>query len=128
MSRVIHFEIHATDPAVLISFYEKLFGWKFTSWGGFPYWLIETGPADQPGINGGLIQRHGPPAAEGQALNSFSCTVDVDDVDDTAARAVAAGAVLAVPKMAVKGMGWLTYIKDPDGNLLGLMQADPAAK
>lgn len=128
MSRVIHFEIHATDPASLISFYEMLFGWKFTSWGGFPYWLIETGPADQPGINGGLIQRHGPPAAEGQALNSFTCTVDVADVDVTVNRALGAGAVLAVPKMAVKGMGWLVYIKDPDGNLLGLMQRDPAAK
>lgn len=71
---------------------------------------------------------HGPPAAEAQALNSFSCTVDVGDVDGTVGRAVAAGAVLAVPKMAVNGVGWLVYIKDPDGNLLGLMQADPAAK
>ena len=31
------------------------------------------------------------------------------------------------PKMAVGGMGWLAYIKDPDGNILGLLESDPAA-
>lgn len=30
--------------------------------------------------------------------------------------------------MAIAGVGWLAYIKDPDGNLLGMMQANPAAK
>ena len=29
--------------------------------------------------------------------------------------------------MPVKGISWLAYIKDPDGNILGLMQMDPAA-
>jgi len=27
----------------------------------------------------------------------------------------------------VPGVGWLAYVKDPDGNILGLLQADPAA-
>jgi predicted enzyme related to lactoylglutathione lyase len=128
MSRVIHFEIQATQPAILIEFYEKVFGWNFSSWGDYPYWLIDTGPGERPGINGGLLQRHGPAAPSGQGVNAFVCTVDVPDVDDAVARAEAAGAVLAVPKMAIAGVGWLVYIKDPDGNLLGMMQSNQAAK
>ena len=37
------------------------------------------------------------------------------------------GATLALPKMPIPGMGWLAYIKDPDGNLLGLMEPDEKA-
>jgi predicted enzyme related to lactoylglutathione lyase len=32
-----------------------------------------------------------------------------------------------LPKMAVPGVGWLAYEKDPDGNICGIMQADPGA-
>ena len=29
--------------------------------------------------------------------------------------------------MAVPGVGWLAYAKDTEGNIFGLMQADPSA-
>ena len=35
---------------------------------------------------------------------------------------------LALPKMAVPGVGWLAYVKDTEGNILGMMQRDPNAK
>jgi uncharacterized protein len=58
MPRVVHFEIHVGDPDRAINFYEKCFGWTFQKWDGpMPYWLITTGPDDQPGINGGLVPR-----------------------------------------------------------------------
>jgi predicted enzyme related to lactoylglutathione lyase len=61
MSRVVHFEIQASQPQVLVEFYSQLFGWSFNKWGGpAEYWLIETGPSDKPGINGGLLPRRGP--------------------------------------------------------------------
>ncbi len=28
MGRVVHFEIHATDPQALMAFYAELLGWK----------------------------------------------------------------------------------------------------
>ena len=51
MPRLVHFEIHATDPEKTIAFYEKVFGWTFQKWEGAdePYWLITTGPTDQLG-------------------------------------------------------------------------------
>ncbi len=127
MPRVIHFEIHATEPEQLIAFYTRVFGWTFTKAEGMDYWLIGTGPSDEPGIDGGLVRRPVPAPVDSPALNAFPCTVQVDSVDATLATAVELGAVVALPKMAVGGIGWLAYIKDPDGNTLGLMEVDPAA-
>ena len=128
MPRVVHFEIHATDPEALVGFYTGLFGWKISRWGEMPYWLVETGAEGDPGINGGLVPRRGPAPAQGQAVNAFVCTVEVLSVDDFFARALDLGGSAAVPKMPIPGVGWLAYVKDPDGNIVGLMQTDPAAK
>jgi predicted enzyme related to lactoylglutathione lyase len=127
--RTIHFEIHATDPERVQAFYRTLFGWQFASWGGpAEYWVITTGEASQPGINGGMVRRRGTAPAEGQPVNAFVCTVDVADLDATLRALPEAGGTLALPKMAGPGVGWLAYVKDPDGNLCGLMQADSAAR
>src|SRR5215813_525790 len=86
MPRVMHFEIHAEDPARAIRFYESLLGWQFTAWGGgeVEYWLIKTGEDGTPGINGGLVRRRG--AIDGQAVIAFVCTVDVTDLAATLAK------------------------------------------
>ncbi len=129
MPRICHFEIHAEQPERAIKFYSDCFGWKFNKWPGeWDYWLITTGPQDQPGIDGGLIMRHGAGPLEGQAVNSFVCTMDVANLDEQLTQVVAAGATIALPKMPVPGVGWLAYIKDTEGNILGLMQDDPQAK
>lgn len=130
MSRPVHFEIHASDPERLIGFYSQLFGWSFNKWEGGDYWLITTGPEDKPGINGGLLPRRGDVPQALAAVNAFVVTVDVDDIDALLERVLQAdmNGVLAVPKMAVPGIGWLAYVKDPDGNIFGMMQADRNAK
>ena len=127
MPRVVHFEIHATEPEVLIDFYTRLFGWSFTRAEGMEYWLIDTGPKDQPGIDGGLVRRPVPGPADSPALGAFPCTVGVESLDETLATSGELGGVVALPKMAVPGIGWLAYIKDPDGNTLGLLQPDSSA-
>ncbi|MBM4185475.1 MAG: VOC family protein [Gemmatimonadetes bacterium] len=127
MPRVVHFEIHATEPERLSRFYAELLGWKIQKWGENPYWLIDSGPADQPGINGGLLPRRGAPPTDGQSVNAFVCTVEVPDLDGTLARALELGASTALPKMAIPGVGLLSYIKDPDGNILGLLQPEARA-
>jgi predicted enzyme related to lactoylglutathione lyase len=127
--RPVHFEIHAADPAAMQTFYQRLFGWRFQAWEGpMEYWVVTTGASGEPGIDGGLMRRRGASPVEGQAVNAFVCTMDVPDVDRTLGDLGAAGGSLALPKMAVPGVGWLAYIKDPDGNLLGIMQMDSGAK
>jgi predicted enzyme related to lactoylglutathione lyase len=127
MSRVMHFEIHASEPEALIEFYSALLGWGFTQQNAMDYWLIETGPAEEPGINGGLVRRPVAGPAESQAVNAFICTVQVDALDETLAANDRLGGRVALPKMPVPGVGWLAYVKDPDGNILGLLEPDPVA-
>jgi len=128
MPRVVHFEIHAADPERVIAYYQALFGWRFDAWGPpGAYWLITTGADGEAGINGGLVPRRGSAAADGQPVNAFVCTVDVPSAADYVSRASELGATVALPMMAVPGVGWLAYMKDPDGNLHGLMQSDATA-
>ena len=122
MTRVIHFEIPADNPERAVDFYTKAFGWQFQKWAGpTDYWLVTTGPASEPGINGGLLKRPHPGAV--------TCnTIGVVSVDDAMKAVESAGGKVTVPKMAIPGVGWLAYCVDPEGNQFGMMQNDPAAK
>jgi predicted enzyme related to lactoylglutathione lyase len=129
MSRVVHFEIHAENPERAVRFYTAVFGWAIKKWDGpVDYWLVNTGPSDQRGIDGGLLLRHGPAPADGQPVNAFVCTISVVSVDDTIATVTANGGTIALPKMSVPGIGWLAYAKDTEGNIFGVLQPDPTAK
>ena len=128
MARITHFEIHADNPARAIAFYNGIFGWEFTQWGGQEYWLIKTGPPEEPGIDGGLLPRRGPRPELGQAVNAYVCTATVESLDKTIADVDAHGGKIALAKMPVPGVGWLAYFHDPEGNIFGAMQNDPNAQ
>ena len=66
--------------------------------------------------NGGLFERQGP------------ITIDVPDVDEYVAQIEANGGKVAMPKMAIPGVGYLVYCYDTENNLFGIMQADKAAR
>ncbi len=122
MPRPIHFEIPADDPQRAIEFYTKVFGWKFTKWDGpTDYWLISTGQAPEPGIDGGLLPRRDP---RQPCVN----TIGVANLPEMIAAVQSTGGSIALPKMPVPGVGWLAYCKDNEGNMFGMMQADPNAK
>lgn len=126
MPRPIHFEIHAENPRRAQKFYSRMFGWEFNPFGPpGQYWVVKTGQG--PGIDGGLIQRRGPEPADGQTVNAFVCTVDVPAIDEALEKARSLGATLALPKMPVPGVGWLAYVKDTEGNLLGMITMDASA-
>ena len=134
MNRVIHFEIHSADPARAARFYGEVFGWEIAEWiipgvelpDEYRYWNVTTG-GGSCGINGGLVFRRGPVPVPGQDANAFVCTIEVESLDAMVEKAVAAGAVVTAPKMPIRGVGWLAYLTDPDGNTFGLMQEDTAA-
>ena len=131
MNRVVHFEIHAAEPKRAIDFYTKIFGWKFEAYGPPDfYWLITTGEKDSPGINGGLVRRQGanPDPKAPTPVIGYACTIDVDNLDKTAASIVAAGGTLALDMHAIPGLAWLAYYKDPESNIFGIYQLDKNAK
>ncbi|GAA2152234.1 hypothetical protein FHX52_0701 [Humibacillus xanthopallidus] len=130
MSRVVHFEIQVDDVERAKAFYAAAFGWSFEDYGQFtgsPYWGIVTGADDEPGINGGLLQRTAPAPAPGQGANAFVATIGVADYDETERRILAAGGQVALPKTALTGMAWQGYYLDTEGNTFGVHQPDPDA-
>jgi predicted enzyme related to lactoylglutathione lyase len=121
MPRPIHFEIPADDPERAIAFYGKVFGWQCQKWEGpIPYWLVQTG-SNGAGINGGIHPR----AFPGQGPVN---TIDVPSCDAAVKQVESAGGKVALPKMAVPGIGWLAYCTDPEGNTFGVLEPDEQAK
>ncbi len=130
MGRPVHFEIQADDIERAKAFYADVFGWTYEDYGhvaGSPYFGVMTGDAEEPGINGGLLQRPAPAPAPEQGTNAFVCTMAVDDYDETERKILAAGGTVALPKMALMGMAWQGYYLDPEGNTFGIHQPDPDA-
>ena len=121
MARIVHFDISGDKPEKLIPFYEKIFDWKFSKWEGpMEYWMIETGPDGQPGINGGLAKRE----RDSRVIN----TIDVKDLDSVVDEIKKNGGTIITEKAPVPGVGWFAQFEDPEGNVLALMQDDPTAK
>lgn len=122
MGRVIHFEIHAADPERAVRFYSTCFGWEFNRWGQEEYWIARTGPDGTPGINGGVLRRRNPAPEDGQPVNAFVCTIDVKNLDEALRLVLDNGGRMAVDKVEMPGLGWLAYVKDTEGNIVGVMQ------
>lgn len=124
MPRVVHFEITADDPDRATTFYHEVFGWNVQKWEGpQDYWLLTTGGAQQPGIDGAIMRRGESPFAA-PVIN----TIDVSSVDEFVAKVEAAGGTVVAPKMEVPGIGHMAYCRDTEGNTFGIMQLDQAAR
>lgn len=122
MSRVVHFELPTSNVQVSKKFFEEVFGWKIELWNGpVEYWTVTTGDPAEPGINGGL----------GGAANEFHGTVntvEVSNLDETIEKVLAGGGQVVMPKDEIPGVGWLAYIREPGGAVLGIIQNIPGAR
>jgi uncharacterized protein len=121
--KVIHFEIPALDTKRAVNFYEKAFGWEFSNYGGgeMDYWLVAAGKDEEPGINGAIAKKDEMHAA---TIN----TLGVVSFEEAVVKIKEAGGQVLLPKMTVPNVGYMTYCKDTEGNVFGIMQSDPQAK
>ncbi|MEK6918541.1 MAG: VOC family protein [Nanoarchaeota archaeon] len=124
LNRPIHFEIQGENPEKLAKFYSDVFGWVIKKWDSpdMDYWMIMTDDKDSnnPGINGGLLKRPCPAPALEQGTNAFTCTMNVESVDDMIKKVVKHGGKIAMPKFAIADMAWQAYCVDPENNVFGL--------
>ena len=130
MAKVVHFEIQVDGVERAKAFSAAVFDWSFQDWSeqlGATYWGITAGPEDEPGANGGLLQRPAPVPGEAHGTNAFVCTMPVADYDETERRILEAGGRVALPKFALTGMAWQGYYLDPEGNTFGIHQPDDKA-
>ncbi len=125
-NRPIHFEVQADDASRAKEFYENALGWQIEKTSmpgvGMDYWTVKTG--EGPGIDGGLYQRKNNPARQ---LNSFDCTISVDDMDKVIEAIKAHGGKIepweGKEKWEMQGLGWFSRAVDTEGNVFGLLQA-----
>jgi predicted enzyme related to lactoylglutathione lyase len=120
--RVVHFEIPYDDGDRARGFYREAFGWELQSMPGMGYTMVSTGPngdngAAEPGfINGGMLSRADSPSAGPVVV------IDVDDIDTALARIGELGGEVLVPRQPVGDMGFSAYVRDPEGNVVGLWE------
>jgi predicted enzyme related to lactoylglutathione lyase len=124
MNTIVYFEIQSSNLGRETNFYRTIFGWKITKDETMPiqYYRIET-----DGIQGALLER---PAdvVPMSGTNAFTCSIEVENFDETAKRILANGGIVAVPKMAISGKCWQGYFLDPDQNVFGIFEADDNAQ
>lgn len=119
MNRFTHFELATDDFEKTAAFYSQVFGWQVYKWEGpVDYWIVDTGDASTPGINGGLM-----PASD--AFKGTVNTIEVDDIDAAIAKVKANGGEMIMDKDVIPGVGYQAYFKDNVGIIVGLHQADP---
>ena len=121
--RVVHFELPVGDPQRAGEFYRKAFGWSLMPMPEMDYTIVMSGPTSEesgptePGfINGGLNLRENAPGG------APCIVVDVDDLDDALSEVQAAGGEVVVERVPVGDMGGTAYVRDPEGNIIGLWQ------
>lgn len=119
MPRVVHFELPTENMGASKKFYETVFGWHLEKFKGpVDYMLVMTGDPNSHGIDGGL----------GGAANQFKATVntlEVEEIDQLLQTVLANGGEIVVPKDEIPGVGYLAYIREPGGAVLGLLQPFP---
>jgi predicted enzyme related to lactoylglutathione lyase len=121
MGRVIHFEINADNPERAVKFYEGVFGWKISTWGGpVDYWLVSTGERNKPGVDGAIMKR--------MDKETTVIFVDVPSVDEFLKKVVKVGGKAITEKTPIPGTGYSAYCRDTEGNVFGLFQEDSSAK
>jgi len=80
------------------------------------YWMINTGAANIPGINGGLMKREMP-------QDNITSYISVPSADESAAKIKAQGGQIIQPKTEVMGVGYIAVAKDTEGNVFGIIES-----
>jgi predicted enzyme related to lactoylglutathione lyase len=126
--RVVHFEIPYDDGDRARNFYKEMFDWQLMTMpemGG--YTLVTSGPSGDQGptepgfINGGMLSR------EQAATSGPVVVVDVPSIDASLEKISGLGGAVVAPKTAVGDMGFAAYVKDPEGNVIGLWENAPSS-
>ncbi len=115
-NRLVHFELPAEKPEELSKFYSNVLGWHFNQVPvpGINYWLCDD-PTHGPGPTVAVLQRQN---ATQPVLNYIA----VASIEAVIAKAAENGAAVALPRTEVPGNRAIAVIRDPEGNLFGLME------
>jgi len=114
-------ELHTSDPAGALRFYEKVLGFTHKTMNTGPggdYYVLES----RDGVGRGGVTHHLPKGVSPHWLPY----VEVDDPDATIARAKKLGAKIPTAPEDIPGVGRFGVLEDPTGAMLAVMKAQPA--
>jgi uncharacterized protein len=108
-------ELHTSDLAKAQAFYGPLFGWKFETvpMPGTQYAMIDSG-SDQAG---GMIKD-----TEGKAPAMWLTYINVENLDQSAAKAKSLGARILKERTEVQDQGSFVVLADPTGAPIALWE------
>lgn len=114
-------EFLSRDPEAAMAFFSAALGWRFEPFDieGDPYWVAFAGDAMVGGL-GGLSSGD---VETGESY--WLASVEVEDVDERFADALAAGAVAIRPPHDVPQVGRVALLRDPTGAPFGIMTSLP---
>jgi predicted enzyme related to lactoylglutathione lyase len=109
---ICHVEWGSTNLERTQVFYGGLFDWKFMPFGD-EYMVFQA-----PEHTGGGFAKMKEVKAGGSPL----VYVQVDEIEPYLEKAKALGGHVEAPKSEIPTIGWFAHLKDPDGNIVGLVQ------
>jgi predicted enzyme related to lactoylglutathione lyase len=116
----VHVELNTPDPQKAKSFYSELFQWHLED---VPNPAVPTGTYTIIKVGegtGGGIMKQVPDGPSG-----WLAYVEVDDIRVATKKAESLGGEVMKDVTEVVGMGWLSFIRDPTGAVLGLWLSRP---
>jgi uncharacterized protein len=108
--QICYLQIPALDLMKSAEFYEKVFGWRIER----PYPSFES-----PGLIGQWVTDRAPAPNAGPLI-----WINVSRIDDTLESVRSSGGEFIEPP-SPDGPRWLATIRDPAGNVLGIVQHGP---
>jgi predicted enzyme related to lactoylglutathione lyase len=114
----VHVELNTSDLEKAKEFYSKLFQWQLedlpnTAVPDGSYTIVKVGEG-----TGGGIMKQVPGGPSG-----WLAYVGVDDIHAATQKAKSLGGQVMKEVTEVPDMGWLSFIRDPTGAVLGLWQS-----
>ena len=116
MGRIIHVEITADDVDRATKFYAAAFGWQ-PDQSPFVDGYVMAGTGEGQGIDAAIMRRQ----YQSQPAIAW---LDVDDIDTALESVRTAGGEVAGEIQTIPGQGRVGYVRDTEGNLLGLRQPE----
>jgi predicted enzyme related to lactoylglutathione lyase len=117
-SPFVHVELNTVDPAKAKAFYSRLFQWQLEDMPNpavpdGAYTMIKVGEG-----TGGGIMKQVPEGPKG-----WLAYVEVEDIHTATQKAKSLGGKIMKDPVEVMGTGWISFIQDPAGAVLGLWQS-----
>jgi len=116
---VVHFEVVGRDGEKLQSYYAELFDWNVNAENEMKYGLVDreaNSNTEGIGLGGGIGQ--GPDGYEGHV----TFYVEVPSVEEALSKAESLGGTRVMGPETIMGRMVLGQFKDPEGNVIGLIE------